>query len=205
MKIRHILSAISLTACAVSIYWLLQKPKPIAPPQNPALVTANAQSFQNKLEQLERARLRGQSGTEIHLNSDEVNAAVAQATATMPATTANQPTPVASTTSTASQPAEQPTIKDYQLGFDGDVVKGQFLAQVAGKDIYVTVAGHLGARDGYATFEPTQFKVGEMSVPVSLVNEALQKKLAEQRDQLKLPDYISDLRVENGELVMKEK
>ena len=205
MKIRHIISAISLTACVVSIYWLVQKPKPVAPPQNPALVAANAQSFQNKLEQLERARLRGQSGTEIHLNSDEVNAAVAQATATLPTAAANQPTPVASTTPAASQPAEQPTIKDYQVGFDGDVVKGQFLAQVAGKDIYVTVAGHLGAKDGYATFEPTQFKVGEMSVPVSLVNDALQKKLAEQHDQLKLPDYISDLRVENGELVMKEK
>ena len=91
------------------------------------------------------------------------------------------------------------------MGFDGDVVKGQFLTQVAGKDVWVTVAGHLGSKDGYATFEPTQFKVGEMSVPVALVNEALQKKLAEQRDQLKLPDYIGDLKVENGELVMKEK
>jgi hypothetical protein len=33
----------------------------------------------------------------------------------------------------------------------------------------------------------------------------LQKKLAEQRDQLKLPNKLKDLKVENGELVFVEK
>ena len=161
----------------------------------------------------ERARAQGHGDVEIRLNSDEVNAAFAQSMATAPATpaTTGQLSPAAAPAGQAqatpanSSSAEQPTVKDYQVGFDGDVVKGQFLTQVAGKDVWVTVAGHLGSKDGYATFEPTQFKVGEMSVPVSLVNEALQKKLAEQRDQLRLPDYIGDLKVENGELVMKEK
>jgi len=45
-----------------------------------------------------------------------------------------------------------------------------------------------GQKDGYATFEPTEFKVGDMDVPVSLVNPALQRKLAEERDRLKLSD-----------------
>lgn len=207
MKIRQIISIVSLVSCAISLYWLLQKPRPIATPQAPAAIAANAQSFQNKLEQLERARAQGQPSAEIHLNSDEVSAALAQATGTMPTAPASKPAAVVTSAQAPAQPvpAEQPTVKDYQLSFDGDVVKGQFLTQVAGKDVWVTVAGHLGAKDGYATFDPTQFKVGEMSVPVSLVNEALQKKLAEQRDQLKLPDYIGDLKVENGELVMKEK
>jgi len=40
---------------------------------------------------------------------------------------------------------------------------------------------------------------------VSLVNGVLQKKLAEQRDQLKLPDNVKDIKVENGELVLVEK
>jgi len=47
--------------------------------------------------------------------------------------------------------------------------------------------------------------VGDLNVPVSLVNDALQKKLAEQRDQLKLPESVSDIRVENGQLVMTKK
>jgi hypothetical protein len=76
---------------------------------------------------------------------------------------------------------------------------------LAVKKVYVTVSGHLGAKDGYATFDPTEFKVGDLNVPVSLVNDALQKKMLEQRDRLKLPDFVSDLKVENGELVVAKK
>jgi hypothetical protein len=47
--------------------------------------------------------------------------------------------------------------------------------------------------------------VGDLSIPVSLVNDALQKKLLEQRDRLKLPEFVSDVRVENGELIVKQK
>jgi hypothetical protein len=37
------------------------------------------------------------------------------------------------------------------------------------------------------------------------VNPALQKKLAEQRDRMKLPDSVGAMKVENGELVMQQK
>jgi hypothetical protein len=67
------------------------------------------------------------------------------------------------------------------------------------------ISGHLGEKDGYARFDPTEFKVGDLSVPVSLVNPALQKKLAEQRDRLKLPDNVGAMKVENGELVMQQR
>jgi len=46
----------------------------------------------------------------------------------------------------------------------------------------------VGSKDGYATFDPTEFKVGDVSVPVSLINPSLQRKLAEQREKLKLPE-----------------
>jgi len=99
----------------------------------------------------------------------------------------------------------QPEVKDYQVSFDGDVAHGQFLTHIAGKDVWVTLSGHLGSKDGYATFDPTEFKVGDLNVPVSLVNDALQKKLGEQRDRLKLPDNVGGMKVENGELVMTQK
>jgi hypothetical protein len=91
------------------------------------------------------------------------------------------------------------------VSFDGDVAHGQFLTQIAGKDVWVTLSGHLGSKDGYATFDPTEFKVGDLNVPVSLVNDALQKKLNDQRDRLKLPDNVGGMKVENGELVMTQK
>jgi hypothetical protein len=71
--------------------------------------------------------------------------------------------------------------------------------------VYLTLAGHLGAKDGYATFDATEVKVGDLTIPASLVNELLQKKLAEQRNQMKLPPNVKDLKVENGELVFVER
>jgi hypothetical protein len=91
------------------------------------------------------------------------------------------------------------------VSLDGDLVHGQFLTEIAGKDVWVTISGHLGEKDGYATFDPTEFKVGDLSVPVSLVNPALQKKLAEERDRMKLPENVGAMKVENGELVMQQR
>jgi hypothetical protein len=81
-----------------------------------------------------------------------------------------------------------PVVKDQQVTMDGDIVHGKFLTTIAGKDVWVTISGHMGEKDGYATFDPTEFKVGDMEVPVSLVNPALQRKLAEERDRLKIPN-----------------
>jgi hypothetical protein len=101
--------------------------------------------------------------------------------------------------------SDAPAIKDQSVTFDGDLVHGQFLTEIAGKDVWITVAGHIGDKDGYATFEPTEFKVGDLNVPVSLVNPALQKKLTEERDRLKLPDGVGGVKVENGQLVLQGK
>jgi hypothetical protein len=184
---------------------LFKKPPALAPPQAPAAAAANAESFQTKILQLEKPSAAGQAPAEVHLNSAEITAAFAQAAGAIPMSAAagelNSGTPV-----TASvDPAAQPDIKDYNVNFDGDVAHGQFLTKIAGKDVWVTVSGHLGSRDGYATFEPTEFKVGDISVPTSLVNDALQKKLAEQHDRLKLPDSVGGIKVENSELVLTQK
>lgn len=82
--------------------------------------------------------------------------------------------------------SSMPNIKDQQVTTEGDIVHGRFLTEIGGKDVWVTISGHMGEKDGYATFDPTEFKVGDMEVPVSLVNPALQRKLAEERDRLKI-------------------
>jgi hypothetical protein len=207
-------TAISLFSLilAVTAMWLAtRKPAPVAQPQSSSRMAANVQSFQQKVGQLAEAQSQGQGGSEVHLTASEVTAAIAQANggeiptsnATVPVTADAPATTDSSALASAS--LDLANMPEPIVTFEGDQVKGQFLTQVGGKQVYVTVAGHLGAKDGYASFEPTEFKVGDLNVPVSLVNEALQKKLLEQRDRLKLPDYVSDLRVENGELVVKQK
>src|SRR4029077_5148297 len=123
-----------------------------------------------------------------------------------PAASSNAGLPTAVPSSPdAAIAAGEAEVKDYQVNFEGDIARGQFVTQIGGKDVYVTLAGHLGSKDGYATFDPTEFKVGDLNIPVSLVSGALQKKLGEQRDRLKLPDDIGDIKVEGGKLVATQK
>ncbi len=212
IKLRNIIRVVTLVTSVVALVLVLKKPEPVAKPQTKAAIAANAESFGQKMGQFAQAAQENSpastgsyqtaashaqqavaSKAEVRLSSDEVGAALAQATG------------AGGLSADSNVGSGAPTIKDERVSFDGDIVHGQFLAEIAGKDVWVTVSGHLGAKDGYATFDPTEFKVGDMSVPVSLVNPSLQKKLEEQRDRLKLPDYVGDVKVQNGELVMLQK
>jgi hypothetical protein len=220
MKIRldRIISIATLVASLGAIVLVLKKPAPVAQPQTPAAIAANAQSFGQKMEQFEQAAQQPASASsvnsqtvpastqptispiappkaEVRLNSAEVGAALAQAVGAG----AGELSPE------SNLGAGEPNIKDQRVSFDGDTVHGQFLTEIAGKDVWLTVSGHLSSKDGYATFEPTEFKMGDLNVPVSLVNPALQKKLFEQRDRMKLPENVGDLKVQDGELVMQQK
>jgi hypothetical protein len=195
---------------------MFRKPAPVAPPMKASEVAAHAESFQQKISALApQPASTNADGTsystdvpaEVRLTVDEVQAALAQA---------NDPAMAAAIQSAGAQAsggtAQTPSADQIAMPtsapvvtFENDVVKGQFETQLAGQKVYVTVAGHLGAKDGYATFDPTEFKIGDVTVPVSMVNSSLQKKMEEQRDRLKLPDFISDIAVQNGELVIRRK
>jgi hypothetical protein len=212
VKLQRIISFATLAISILTLVLVLKRPAPVAPMLPPAAAAANEQSFEEKVNQLAQPRMPGGSGSEVRINSGELSAALAQAAGLLPATTP-APSTNATSPSFASSPASPamefpgavPNIKDYQVSMDGDLIRGQFLTQIAGKDVYLTLAGHLGSKDGYATFDATEVKVGDLSVPASLVNGVLQKKLAEQRDQLKLPNNVKDVKVENGEMVFVEK
>jgi hypothetical protein len=222
MKIDRIISIATLLASLVAIVLVLKKPAPIAPAQAPAAIAEHAQSFDQKMAQFEEetrqpvqsstattpsqpsqtpnaaplAATPNNSKAEVHINSAEISAVLAQSLGTVGASGLTPDSNVGS---------GAPTIKDQKVDFDGDVVHGQFLTEIAGKDVWITISGHIGQKDGYATFDPTEFKVGDLSVPVSLVNPALQKKLTEERDRLKLPDNVGNVKVENSQLVMQQK
>ena len=210
----RIISVATLASSLIAIVLVLKKPHPVSPPMPAAVAAAKAEAFQEKVEQFEQSKQPGQAPAEVHLSSDEISAALAQAAGMIPAAQPQSQQPATTSPSFPNTPPAspdaaigpgQPEVKDYQVSFDGDVARGQFVTQIGGKDVYVTLAGHLGSKDGYATFDPTEFKVGDLSIPVSLVNDALQKRLTEQRDRLKLPDNVDGIKVENGELVMTGK
>jgi hypothetical protein len=213
IKFDRIISIATLTTSVVALILVLKKPTPVAAPLPAPAVAASAQSFQNKIDQLAQAQAQGQSGAEVRLNAQEVAAALAQASGALssePASGgASSPASGAQGSPSGSLSGDlgpgDASVKDYQVNFEGDVAKGQFLTHIAGKDVWVTLEGHLGSKDGFATFEPTKIKIGDLEVPVSLVNDQLQKRLLEQRDRLKLPDNVGGIKVENGEVVVTNK
>ena len=197
---RRIISLAVLFAALIALVLILQKPAPVGHSQEPAVVVQNARSFDLKMAEFDQATQSGVlSGpfekAEIHLNADEISAVLAQSLGTSNA----------HLTPNSNVGDGPPPIKEQQVSFEGDIVHGQFLTAIAGKDVWISISGHLGEKDGYATFDPTEFKVGDLNVPVSLVNPQLQKKLAEQRDRLKLPENVGSMKVENSELVMKQR
>jgi hypothetical protein len=209
ISVSRIVSIATLAISIVALVLALKRPHPMASPQPPETLASNAQSFQTKVDQLQQAQAQGQTGSEVHLTANEIGAAIAQTVAapvsqarSTPPKPGDAPDPSAEV---ASGSIDQVNLQEPIISFEGDIVRGQFVNEIAGKKVYITVAGHLGSKDGYATFQPTEFKVGDLNIPVSLINEALQKKMTEQRDRLKLPDFVSDVRVENGELVIKRK
>ena len=205
-KLDRIISVATLVSSLIAIYLVLKKPQPVSQPMPAAVAAAKAEAFQEKLQQFEQPKQPGQAPAEVRLSSDEISAALAQAAGAIPVSTAPASLPSTPPSSPDAPIAPgQPEVKDYQVSFDGDVARGQFVTQIGGKDVYVTLAGHLGSKDGYATFDPTEFKVGDLTIPISLVNDALQKKLSEQRDRLKLPDNVDAIKVEHGELVMTQR
>jgi hypothetical protein len=192
VKIYRVARWIVLAILLIVILLAIKKPSQLASSPVPAESwKQQAADFQTKINQLEQASTDGNHGGEVQLSSTEVNAALADSLRNG-----------APTADLGQVPIQAP-----QVSFEGDQVRGIFPTQIYGKDVYVTVAGRLGSQNGYATFDPTEFKVGDLTVPVSLVNGALQKKLADpaNRDKLKLPDFIADVRVVNSQLVVTQK
>ena len=204
---RKILQLFFWLSLVVTLVLLLKKPQPLAmPPQSPAALSDNASAFQTKLGDIQAAHERGESGAAERITSDEVSAALVLANSPAQATPEPQipPSTSASLNSPTTLSPDQVATSNQQVMFEGDQVKGQFTTRIAGQDVVVSLSGHLGSKDGYVEFVPTGFQVGSLPVPLSLVQETLQKKFSDPatREKLKLPDYIADLRIENGELVV---
>jgi hypothetical protein len=206
----RIISIATLIAALMAIVLVLRKPAPVASPPAPAVVvqqppaTDPASAHPRQTPQSApasgvsdaaaptvvtpaRSTAPGAIGSSSNSNSslnargnsDPISSALAQMLGGAAGSAVLSPD--------SNVGSGTPVIKDQQVTMDGDIVHGKFLTEIGGKEVWVTISGHMGEKDGYATFDPTEFKVGDVSIPVSLVNPALQRKLAEERDRLKVP------------------
>jgi hypothetical protein len=101
----------------------------------------------------------------------------------------------------------QSQVKDVKVDMDGDLVKAYVVFDFHGEDLSLELDGHLGAQDGYLKFEPVAGKLGSLPLPQSTLDAAVEKLMnsPENRDKLKLPDDINDIKIENGQAVLSYK
>ena len=94
-------------------------------------------------------------------------------------------------------------VRDFKIQLVDDRVKAYVLFHVHGKDMTLQLEGRLGAQNGYLNFELMSGQIGSLPIPQSTLESAVRRIMEspENREKLKLPPQIADLRIENGEVV----
>jgi hypothetical protein len=197
-------------------------------PEIPADPTAAARA-EKKFEAADQAKAAGQP-SQVALDRSELNSYLAQnlgLEGTPPAVTGTVPgangasagaqspaggsgSDPAAVLSSGEQPSIdeiQSSVKDVKVDMVGDVVKAYVIFDFHGKDLSLELDGHLSADNGYMKFVPISGKLGSLPLPQSTLNEAVDKLMSspENREKLKLPADISDIKIEDGHAVVQYK
>jgi hypothetical protein len=176
----------------------------------PPLVEASPQAaarVEEKFEAVERAVASGQAAT-LRLDESELNSYLSthldlagHGTANSASAGSAQPAPNAPTPQEVEQ--MRSNVRDVKVQLIEDRVKAYVLFDVHGKDMTLQLEGRLSTQDGYLRFEPVSGQIGSLPIPQSSLESAVQRMMdsPENREKLKLPSDISDLRIQNGEIV----
>jgi hypothetical protein len=217
-------SLVGLILVMVLVFW--KSPTPSVPFDPNAAARA-----EKKFEAADQAKAAGQPA-QVALDRTELNSYLAQnlqvepqpgvsangAAPSLPATVGTAPSQTANGSATSDPAAvagsDQPTleqvqssVKDVKVDMDGDVVKAFVVFDFHGKDLSLELDGHLSADNGYMKFQPVSGRLGSLPLPQSTLNAAVEKLMAspENREKLRLPDDISDIKIVDGQAVIQYK
>jgi len=204
---------------AVAIVTLVMLFHSVPPPAIATSPQASAR-VEEKLHEVEQAIAAGQSAT-LRLDQTELNsylashleisaAAPAPPAPAQPQGTSTPPndtgvTGVAAPSGTNAEQIEQArsTVRDVKVELIEDRARAFVLFDFHGKDMTLQLEGRLGAVNGYLRFEPVSGQIGSLPIPQSTLETAVRKMMEspENREKLKLPAEIADIRIANGELL----
>lgn len=122
----------------------------------------------------------------------------------VPATPAQQ-NPAAVPEADATIEEVQSSVRDVKIALADDRVQAYVLFDFHGKDLSLILEGHLHVANGYLRFEPTSGKLGSLPLPQSTLESAVARLFdtPENREKMRVPLEIRDIRIENGELVVE--
>jgi len=160
---------------------------------------------------VQQSASRGESAT-LRLDESELNSYLAShlnlasaanaAQNSAPVTAAASPN-ASDTVSDADIEQARSSVRDVKVQMEGDRVRAYVVFDVHGKDMTLELVGRLGSADGFLKFEPVSGKLGSLPIPQSTLESAVQRLMdsPENREKLRLPADMSEMHIENGELV----
>lgn len=188
-----------LAALITIILILHQSPAP------PVQVSPQAATrAEEKVQAVEQSVSQGQPAT-LRLNETELNSYLASHLDLAGSAAAPTPAPAETPGAPSASDIEQArsSVRDVKVQMEGDRVRAYVVFDMHGKDMTLELVGKLGAQDGYLKFVPVSGQIGSLPIPQSTLESAVQHLMesADNREKLKLPPDVSDLHIENGELV----
>jgi len=190
-------------AALITLILLLHK----SPPPKVEATPQAAARAEEKFAQVEQSVAQGQQGT-VRLDESELNSYLAShldLKTDQPAAAATpSPAPGASGSPSPEDVEKmRSSVRDVKVTMMDDRVKAYVVFDVHGKDMSLELEGKLGATNGYLQFLPVSGHIGSLPIPQSTLESAVQRLMdsPENREKLRLPPDMSDLHIENGELV----
>jgi hypothetical protein len=185
-------------ATLITLILLLHK----TPPPAVASTPQAAASAEQKVSQAEQSVAQGQPAT-LRLDESELNSYLANHLDLAPQ--AAVPAPGGGTGSPSDMDVEQArsSVRDVKVQMEGDQVHAYLVFDLHGKEMSLDLVGRLGTANGYIKFEPVSGHIGSLPIPQSALESAVRQLMESpvNREKLRLPSDVSDLRIESGELV----
>lgn len=202
---------------AFSLRLILHKADPPQLPSEPAA----AQRAEKKMRALDAAQSAGQPYS-LELDGPELNAYLERHLLLAGADSTNPPAsghvsragsapendpPVAGLNDATTKSVEEARsqVKDVKVDLVGDLVKAYVVFDFHGKDLSLSLSGHLSSGGGYLKFEPLSGALGSFPLPQSALESAVRRMMEspENREKLRLPDEVREVRVENSEVLIE--
>jgi hypothetical protein len=203
-------------AALITLILLLHK----TPPPRVEVSPQAAARAEQKVEQVQQSVAQGQQAT-LRLDEPELNSYLASHLALSPGANAAAaaPPPPTDTSSAASNENStanssdtlsnadieqaKSSVKDVKVQMEGDQVRAYVVFDVHGKDMTLQLVGRLGSADGFLKFEPISGQLGSLPIPQSTLESAVERLMdsPENREKLRLPSDITEMHIENGQLV----
>jgi hypothetical protein len=163
----------SLVASLVFLWMLLSKPA-----LSPAEASAEAAaSFAEKIARLTRAHELGMA-SEVHFTAAEINSQIQEWLKTSP------------------PPDSGTTIRNGTLSLEDDRWIAVLTLDVKGIELYLTVNGRLNFAHHSVRLVPSEIRIGKVALPAAWFERKIDM-------HMELPEAVTAVRVENGELVIE--